>query len=239
MQVPAAVTLCMTIGNRPDLLDQTLSRLRLNHQFDRAIAVNDFGDQASNEVFLKHFPQGTLICTGTRRGHHSVMDDMYARVETDYIFHIEDDWAFNNVIPFERIIEVLTEHPSITSICLRELSDFAVHGDARVEVTTIKDLELQDLTPIHPEWYGYTFNPHIISKKTVSLITPYTQFKKERHISRFLRSRGKHAAYLRNGGCVHIGDNQSVANRPEDVPLNIKFERMLKSWVRSLFKRKK
>lgn len=50
------VTLCITMGRRPDLLHQTLSSLLQHAQFDSIIAINDFRDDETNQVFKRYAP---------------------------------------------------------------------------------------------------------------------------------------------------------------------------------------
>jgi hypothetical protein len=70
------------------------------------------------------------------------------------------------------------------------------------------------LDSIHPQWHGYTFNPHVASLETWRTLGGFSQFQKERHISRYLRKHGKFTAYMEPGSCMHIGDNQSVSVIP-------------------------
>lgn len=68
------------------------------------------------------------------------------------------------------------------------------------------------LDVLHDQWHGYTFNPHLISTDTLREIGKFGAFKKERHVSRFLRKKGKYVAYIQPGACQHIGEDQSVSN---------------------------
>lgn len=207
------VTLCMTIGNRPQLLDLTLSSLLSRCKFEHVIGINDFGDAASNEVFRKYFPYGTLVSSPPRQGHHQAIDLLYENINTKYIFHIEDDWEFKQDIPFKDIFDILESNAEISAVCLRETSDF-VSADFCEETCRVNNgrLNWYNLTGLHTQWFGYTFNPHITTKRLIKSITPYSTYKKERHISRTLRARGMYVAYLNNGGCRHIGDAYSVSN---------------------------
>lgn len=68
------------------------------------------------------------------------------------------------------------------------------------------------LDNLHDQWHGYTFNPHLISMDTLREIGKFGAFKKERHVSRFLRKKGKYVAYIKPGACHHIGEDHSVSN---------------------------
>jgi len=205
------VTLCMTMGNRPDLLDATLRSLLAFHSFKHIVAINDFGDEASNAVFRRHCPNGLLVAAATGNGHHKAIDLLYAQVKTPHIFHIEDDWLFTAPIPFAAIFESLATHPDISQVCVRDLQDF-VRDDLATPPQRVANcnLPLFKLTAIHDQWYGYTFNPHVITTRLVKSLSPYSAHRKERHISRALRQNGLYTAFLNPGGCTHLGDENSV-----------------------------
>ena len=206
------ITLCMTMGRRPELLDQTLRSLLALHTFKHVVAINDFGDEASNAVFRQHFPHGLLVQAPPGNGHHGAIDLLYAQVQTPYIFHIEDDWLFEKPIPFVGIFHALNERPHISQVCLRELNDFApVDAPNSAQEVAGCELPLVTLTALHDQWYGYTFNPHITTTRLVKSLTPFKAHRKERHISRTLRQHGLHTAFLLGGGCTHLGDADSVA----------------------------
>jgi O-antigen ligase len=214
--VTDAVTLCMTMGNRPELLDQTLGSLLALHTFKHVVAINDFGDEASNAVFRRHCPHGVLVETAPGNGHHKAIDLLYAQVTTPHIFHIEDDWHFATPIPFAAIFEALATHTRISQVCLRNLDDFTPGGFApTAHKVDGGALPLFKLTALHDQWYGYTFNPHVTTTRLVKSLSPFSAHRKERHISRTLRHNGLYTAFLNPGGCTHLGDDHSVTAEVE------------------------
>lgn len=210
------ITLCLTIGKRPQELRKTLESLLSKVQFKHIIAINDFGDEATSLVFRELCPNGELIDLGYNLGHHKAVDLMYSKVATPYIFHCEDDWEFDNIPNLDAIIELLNHESEIISVSLRQIDDFAFTNEELTKIKYIQSsyLPIASLNALHEQWHGYTFNPHIIKLSSYQTIMPFANFKKERHISRFLRKSGKYVAYLQNGACHHIGFN-SVANPPK------------------------
>lgn len=208
------ITLCLTIGKRPELLRQTLTSLFEKCYFENVIAINDFGDKETNDVFLDLCPHGILLNQEHHIGHHLAVDKMYKYVTTDYIFHCEDDWCFDRELNVASYIELLKTSPQITSICLRKISDFPFLDEdvAKVEYLDTIPIKSAKLTALHEQWHGYTFNPHIISIDTVKEIGNFSTYKKERHISRWLRKKGKYTLFLKEGVCYHIGEDDSIAN---------------------------
>lgn len=209
------ITLCLTIGKRPEELRQTLTSLLALYPFKHIIAINDFGDRETSEVFKALCPQGMLIDLGHQVGHHRAIDEMYRYVKTPYIFHGEDDWLFDGLPDLEKVFQLL-EQREIVGVCLRKISDFSF-GDEdlkRIEGFESQGLKLARLTALHEQWYGFTFNPSIIKRETYQAIAPLSRFQKERHLSRLFRQEGRYVAYFQEGFCSHIGF-ESVANQPK------------------------
>lgn len=216
MQV-SDITLCLTIGKRPDELRQTLDSLLDKITFTHIIAINDFGDSATNEVFYELCPQGKLISLGYNLGHHKAIDELYTHVMTPYVFHCEDDWLFYGDIDFDRIKNLLDSSNDITSVSLRAISDFNFSNDelAKIKYVDTPFGRYADLTALHEQWYGYHFNPHIARLDTYRTLSPFSQYKKERHISRVFRRQGKYMLFVTDDICHHIGWENSVANPPK------------------------
>jgi hypothetical protein len=207
------ITLCLTIGNRPDLLKQTLDSLLPLVEIKHIIAINDFRDTPSNDMFKSLCPQGQLISLDHQLGHHKAVDHMYAQVSTPYVLHCEDDWVFNQPIDLANGMHLLESDLGISQVCLRKVSDFDLTEDEKKLILVCRDNELryQRLDGLHPQWHGFTFNPHLARLDLWKKLGGFAQFKKERHISRHLRSKGSFTAYMNPGCCEHIGEFQSVS----------------------------
>lgn len=220
------VTLCLTIGRRPDNLKQTLESLLARLDFKHIIAINDFGDEETNKVFLEYCPSGELISLGYNLGHHKAIDLIYSKVTTDYIFHCEDDWFFDTTPDIQQSIHIIEHNPDITSICFRKIQDFPFSDDEKSKVKILSnDLKgYARLDYLHDQWHGYTFNPHIAKRQLWEQNKPFSQFNKERHLSRYLRRKGMYVLFLEQGNCRHIGF-ESIANPPKKS----KFWRFLKA----------
>lgn len=208
------ITLCLTIGRRPELLRQTLNSL-LNHSvFTHIIAINDFRDEATNQVFRELCPQGQLISLNNQLGHHGAVDYMYKQVTTPYVMHCEDDWLFTDTFNIQKALVLLESDSQISQVCLRKVSDFHFDENDLKKIRTIHSKSGETyfrLDPLHSQWYGYTFNPHVASIGLWKELHGFSRFKKERHISRDLRADAMFSAYMNPGVCIHIGEMQSVS----------------------------
>jgi hypothetical protein len=207
------VTLCITMGRRPQLLRKTLSTLLANARFDQVIAINDFRDAESNHVFQSICPEGRLISLNRQLGHHAAVDYMYKCISTPWVFHCEDDWLFQKPLDLDRLVGILKANSWMSGICMRQRADFELSlQDAKKVIFEHHDgLDFYRLDPVHDQWHGYTFNPHLASVDLWRAIGPFSGFRKERHISRHIRKQGRAMPYLVNGGCSHLGADDSVS----------------------------
>lgn len=208
------VTLCLTIGNRPDLLKKTLNSLFANAHFHKVIAVNDFGDKQTNDVFKKMCPDGMLLSPDKKLGHHAAVDFMYKHIDTPYVFHCEDDWLFEKSIDLTGVIEILNKNKWMSGICFRNLLDFKIspRDFSSVVHESHDGMNFYRLDQLHDQWHGFTFNPHVASVDLWRKFGPFSFYKKERHISRAIRNQQLVMSYLQDGGCSHIGDDRSVSH---------------------------
>lgn len=223
------ITHCMTIGRRPDLLQKTLLSLQ-GLPAMRLHAVNDFGDIETNEMLMACVPDAKLVDLGRKAGHHPAVDALYATVETPYIFHNEDDWGFSRCDFLDAALRLLDTNPALISVCLRDTQDMPLSAEDRAKVLNCSEagITYQRLDHLHDQWHGYTFNPHVIRKSVWTDLGGYSQFEKERHISRHLRAKGGYVAFLTPASCSHIGDGQSTHLKPPSL-----FKRF-KTWYRGL-----
>jgi hypothetical protein len=207
------LTLCLTIGGRPDHLRRTLASLRPSFPFAAVIAINDFRDEATNAVFRAACPDALLINPDDHLGHHRALDRLYRLVRTPYVFHCEDDWLFEQSMQWEPALNLLERHPQISQVCLRKTEDFNMSRQERssMHIVHAQELTYARLDLAHPHWHGFTFNPHIASINLWRQLGGFSRFSTEWHLSRAIRAQGRFVAYQHPGACVHIGDDRSMA----------------------------
>ena len=221
------ITLCLTIGRRPDLLRLTLESLKGLPQTP-ILAINDFGDEETNAVFREKCPNGRLIEPGHHLGHHRAVDLMYSHVDTPYIFHCEDDWRFSRTDFLQDALKILEADTKVSSVHFRATDDIPLEDTARARISTetINGISIENLSAAHNEWYGFSFNPHVAKKLLWHELGEFSKFKKERHVSRLLKSQKRYMAFLMPEACRHIGDGRST------VEQNNKLVKRFKNWVR-------
>lgn len=230
MPVPAVrgnLTACITMGRRPQLLMETLQSLAPFLADIPVLAINDFGDDATNQTFQENCRHGRIVNPAARVGHHRAVDLMYQEVKTDFVFHFEDDWYFDRYDFLDECEDILRSSPMASAVCVRSVREF-IGPDLMLKtesLSTASGTHYLRLDQVHDQWYGYTFNPHIAPKSTWANLGGFAGFQKERHISRHLRGKGRFVPYLSNGACRHIGEADSVARAK--IPLSRRIKNLL------------
>jgi len=204
------VTLCVTMGNRPDLLRRTLESLLAHNRFDDVVAVNDFGDEATNAVFRAVCPTGRLVSPGEKLGHHGAVDRMYETVTTPYVFHCEDDWLFEPRPLLDTCFRLLDAVPRVAGVCVRSSKDcrriWNLTGQGEADGLTYRFFNDEEA-----DWGGFGFNPNLQRLELWKTHGPWSRFRQEVHISRALNAEGLRYIYATPGFCRHIGKNHSVS----------------------------
>jgi hypothetical protein len=206
------ITLCLTIGNRPQELRQTLLSLQAHASFENIIAVNDFRDEPSNAVFRELCPTGTLVLLDERVGHHRAADAMYQHIQTPYVFHCEDDWFFDTAPDFSAAIKFL-EDPHTSVVCFRKALDVLRDKPSGLKPSThlFQETPGLRLDHLHPQWHGFTFNPHLSKLALWEKLGGFTRFASEKEISASFRADKRFVVFTEPGSCRHIGDGVSVS----------------------------
>lgn len=206
------LTTCLTMGNRPEELRETLSSLGNVLSDIPVLAINDFGDAESTAVFREMCPHGRVIDTRGSVGHMRAIDALYGHVQTPYIFHMEDDWTFTRTDFFEDALNVLTSDDKISMVLLRDLGNIplAKQNPDKVLHKTTRGIDWARLDGTCDKWFGYTFNPHLSRRETWLDLGGFSQFRGEGVISQHFRDIGRYVAALTPGPCYHAGAQHSV-----------------------------
>jgi len=92
------VTFTLTACGRPDLLERTMdSFFKFNtYPIKRYKIIDDSADLEVNNALIEKYKEHNIewIHNTERRGQTASIDTMYNDIDTEYIFHCEDDWQF-------------------------------------------------------------------------------------------------------------------------------------------------
>lgn len=178
------VTLVITACGRTDLLEQTLyTFFKFNtYTITKTLIIEDSGIPQDFTNVKKLVPTSLeIIVNPVNLGQMKSIDLAYRRVETDYIFHCEEDWEFFNSGFIERSFEILDSDSKIFTVWLRAFSEKKIGK------------MVDKLNPIHlskTNWYyrilqnkekvwqnGFTLNPGLRKTSDCMRLHPYNNLE--------------------------------------------------------------
>ena len=179
------ITMVLTSCNRPNELKITLqSFFKYNtYPIKKIIIIEDSGKIGCIDECLYLIPSNVeknIIYNKENIGQISSIDKAYSLVDTEYIFHCEDDWEFYDYGFIEKSMEILSTNDKIYTVWLREYQNFRIlrNGqpvDSNIINNTHRILKsFKERTNI---WSGFTFNPGLRRLKDCKLLLPYSNYK--------------------------------------------------------------
>lgn len=116
------VSLVVITDGRQDCIEQTISRLEslVSFHFFERIIINDSADVRYHNYLKNKFPQFNIVSHETRRGLAGAVQSAWSSVskETEYVFHLEDDFLFNEEPNIEAMINLLKNNPHLVQMAL-------------------------------------------------------------------------------------------------------------------------
>lgn len=220
------VTVTITSCGRYDLLKRTLdSFLKTNtYPVSEILVSEDSEDQSmKNKILAEYHDKITLIFNEKNLGLLGSLDNLFSKVKTKYIFHIEDDWEFddNNHKYIQESKDILENNSNINQVWIR--------SDAPKEwfdknILSINNTKFSLVNEHHLDlWSGFSFNPGLRRTKDYETLFPngfkhhhikelpivHSEYACNHHVNKF----GYRAAILLNTCCRHIGDNRTTENK--------------------------
>jgi len=222
-RVTAVVTSC----GRYDLLAETLSSFfALNtHPETRMIVVED-GDQDPDDSVKALFSDRPIewINTGGRCGQIRAIDLAYGRVETPYIFHMEDDWIYVRPGFIEKSLAILQAEPLCLQVWIKGKPGPRGHGAEPIDRMTGEAPWRPVIRNRKNFWHGFAFNPGLRRLREYRLLGRFSDVAEamrgkagiaEAQISEIYGSLGYFSAQLwEDDGAafiIHIGGDRHVA----------------------------
>ena len=121
------VSLVITSCGRFDLLEKTLDSFfeENTYPIKKVIITEDSteGNKLKKLVSKYKNQNFDLIINETRLGQLKCIDKAYKKVDTEYVFHCEDDWLFLKEGFIEKSLEVIEDNPKIAIVGLRPRED--------------------------------------------------------------------------------------------------------------------
>lgn len=233
------ITICLTSCGRFDLLERTIKSLIMKWWYDAPKAFIIYEDQnLSNEVyeFLQECLDMMVIELAPnwpdvqifygRVGQIRAIDTLYSHVQTDYIWHQEDDWEFYQTGFIEKSLSILEERPDISQVWIRDQNDRNGHPIKGNRLKTKDGVDYYMMeTHYRNVWHGFSLNPGLRrlsdykrifpnGYSAVCEFDPKNPLKSEQLIGREYMRAGMKAATLTTGHIRHIGGNGRHVNLP-------------------------
>lgn len=208
------ITAVITSCGRLELLERTLSSLfkTIDLQFEKVIIIDNSEDSSIKyhiEKILNNVgATAEIIVNETNIGQISSIDKAYALVETDYIFHCEEDWEFFDTGYLSLSKQLLEDMPEIININLRVRFDNEI--GAKHPISEL--MESRSGIKYHQYqfdyqglWHGFSWNPGLRRLSDYKLIESYKKYKGEAGVGKKYKDMGYIAACLEKPYCRHIG----------------------------------
>ena len=228
------VTFVLTSCGRVDLLEKTLtSFFKYNtYPIEKYILIDDSADekvfedikklnQKFGNIFDLHFNHEKL-------GQTKSIDKVYSMVDTDYIFHCEDDWEFYDSDFIEKSIEILEEDNKILQVWIRPKKDNIVSNISDQIIQTKNGTKYRKVLKTSFKYYqdgienvvhdynGFSFNPGLRRIVDYKSIISYFNFGGEHLIDSFYKDLNYYVVSLSEfndeGYVRHIGWERRVKN---------------------------
>ncbi len=210
------ITAVFTSCGRFDLLQRTISSFLTHADLPlHEIIVIDNSTLPNAESTIKSLTNRELVVIANAEniGQVSSIDNAYARVQTDYIFHCEDDWEFFDSGFLSLSKQLLEDRRNVINVNLRVRFDGekgSMHPITAMQTTTNgvehHEYEINYLNA----WHGFSWNPGLRRKADYDLIKPYKLYGEESGVGKVYKELGYIAACLKNPYCKHIGTNSST-----------------------------
>ncbi len=226
------VSLVITSCGRFDLLERTLdSFFKYNtYPIKKIIITEDSTEGKELKKLLSKYKNENfhLIINEERIGQLKSIDKAYKEVDTEYVFHCEDDWEFLKEGFIEKSMEVIEENPMIAIVGLRPKED----------CTEIPLLDEPYFSPSGEEFFEirdhvFTYNPGLRRKDVCDLFGSHEKLENklwEDELCKFYKGKGYRMVSFSERYVEHIGNKRHVhfSKRGKNTVLDFKIDRMIK-----------
>ncbi len=212
------VTVVFTSCGRFDLLEKTInSFIKYNtYPIQKYIIIENSGQNNTEEKLkniTKDLKNCQIIINQENIGQVSSIDKAYSFIETEYIFHCEDDWEFLDKGFIQKSIDLLKFDKRIININLRIRFDKekgSMHPISHILKTNKENFYHEYIPNYLAIWHGFSWNPGLRRLSDYNDIKPYKQYYNESGVGNKYFSSGKISACLKNSYCKHIGTNSGT-----------------------------
>lgn len=199
------ITLVLTSCGRLDLLERTVKSIHpgILANTKKNVLIDDSGSEIIREKIENNllFSNWVKLYNEQNIGQPKSVDKAYSLVDTEYVFHCEDDWIFDCHYDFiSESIKVLQSNEKIFQVTFRKDDPHPIQHTNQGYGIKIPGWR--------NEWYGFTYNPSILKFNDINKVLPYSG-KTEQQISKCYYDLGLLTASI-SGVVDHIGWGRST-----------------------------
>lgn len=229
------ITLVVTSCGRAALLLKTLETFTLYNTYPlyEVIIIEDGDlehDHATLAQVLNLAPEKLRLIKNTQNiGQIRSIDRAYAAVQSQYIFHCEDDWEFYRPGFIEESLAILDSDPRLFCVWIRAHDDTNGHPiENGVRQTANGQNYFLMALSYRGIWHGFTLNPGLRRTADCLIMGPYGELPLAHEIKgrakvaesdlsiHYHRLAYRAAICMQTSGYVrHIGQNYHLANEWE------------------------
>ncbi|WP_122519356.1 glycosyltransferase [Pannonibacter phragmitetus] len=235
VEIPGTVTICVTSCGRLDLLAETLASFRRFNTGGTFLIHEDSRDDAIIDEVRRTYPWAEVISSPERMGLMASIDRLYSTATTPYIFHLEDDWQFDGPVNWKAAIRALETHPEIANVSLRAYDEIKEKFREKSDPLTVEGVDFRLMrADAHPEFFGWSSNPGLITKALYESYAPFAQHFHDK-MSAVIKQDGKRVAYLLPGVARHIGQKRNVTDPTMPPRPKSKLGKLMRSIRKKLY----
>ena len=224
--IPGSVTICVTSCARLDLLQRTMESFRRLNTGGRFLLSEDSADAVTTAAVRAAYPDVTVLDGPKRLGLMNSIDRIYSRVDTPYIFHLEDDWLFETGVDWEGAIALLEARKDVANVTVRAFDEIKAKYGSRSSRFELNGREFQIMRlDAHPEFFGWSPNPGLIRTDLYLSHAPFVRMLPDQ-MSALIKKEGQVQAYMLPGVARHIGHGRNAPDptmppRPTSQPAKL------------------
>jgi len=211
------ISVVLTSCGRHDLLDQTIVSFNNTNTYpiDEFIIINDSGkDEDFDYLRKKYTPNFKIIHNNKQLGQLKTIDKAYDFANNFYIFHLEDDWLFEEKNYYiENSLSILDNNYDIHQVWLRhEYDNPHKCKTEEIDLDGVKAFEVE--RNYQDVWNGFSFNPGLRRKTDYNTMFPngYSEFADEKECAIQSAKFDYKVIRLKNTTCRHLGYGRSTSN---------------------------
>jgi len=209
------ITAIFTSCGRFDLLEKTIvsfvkySDISVEKIIIIDNSVNPYTDAIIDDMVKRNRLESVYLITNEENiGQVSSIDVAYSFVDTEYIFHCEDDWEFFDTGFMELSKKLLEDRSDIINVNLRVRFDGekgSMHPITEIYTSKNNVRYHEYIIGYLGAWHGFSWNPGLRRLSDYNKIKPYKQHGEESKVGLLYKNMGYVSACLEKSYCKHIG----------------------------------